>query len=114
MPDRQVAQVARRVVGQWCARDVADYRAPLRAQHVEAIAAAMFISIKEDWELTEEFLRLHNRAQLAALVKEWGLTGVDAGGKVGALIADLLARRDACPCPKEVLQVKGAQLRKYD
>ena len=68
---------------------------------LEGLATHLNIDWQRDWECDEAFLELHNKAQLAALLKEWKLKSIDAAnGRRGDVIQKILLLDETLPMPK--------------
>lgn len=68
---------------------------------LEGLATHLNIDWQRDWACDEAFLGLHNKAQLAALLKEWKVKSIDAAnGKRGDVIQEILLLDETLPMPK--------------
>jgi hypothetical protein len=66
------------------------------------------------WKLTREFIELHNKARLRALVEEWDHAGLTARARAvvqrGELIDVIMDFPDGVKCPRELLELKSVRL----
>lgn len=108
LPDDEVMAVVHRTLKRTVLeQDVESYRTPLRAEDIEGLAEDLGIDIKRDWQLDEEFLKLHTKDQLQELASEWYLPLPGAlGGKRGDIIKSLLTEARSAKCPKELASIK--------
>lgn len=76
---------------------------------IEAIADELDIDLAAEWELTRDYLELHNIEQLKALIKEWKLAKHKISGKRSEIIDGILAAPGKRAAPKALVQAKGGR-----
>ena len=63
--------IARNVLCEWLKHNPESSQPDLRARDVPAIAELLGVDFAKEWRLDEEFLQLHNKDQLLALMRDW-------------------------------------------
>jgi ParB family chromosome partitioning protein len=105
IPDDQTMTVLRNLVQAVVQCDnLESYNSPIKAAHIEGLAANLGIDIKTDWRLEEEFLLLHTKDSLEAIALEWHAR--IKGTKRSEIITELLAWGKNASCPKELAALK--------
>ena len=114
--DDRIPAIAWNALETWLGQSFEGYNAPIEPEAIEGIAADLGITL-DDWELTSDFLELHSKDQLAALVKEWKLKPPPARNapvgwpaKRADLIAAILEAGAGVDAPKELATLKPVRL----